>query len=297
MLTQQQNVTPSPKGRRSVVLLVGLVGFAVAALLALPAPDGAGSVLVLAPLAFLAGMLSFLSPCCLPVLSAYFAYTFQTSREGVLGATVAFFLGVATTMVLLGASATAISGLIFSQLKTLTIIGGLLIIGFGVLSLLGKGFSGPQLAQRPQATTWGAYVYGATFALGWTACVGPILGALLTLLATQGIAVLQGAALSFIYALGLGTPLMLVATSFSRLGPGSLVWRVLRGRGFTLRLGSTTLHLHSTSVISGVMLIAMGTLLLTGQLTRLSAWAVQLPMTRWVLDIESNLRSLFSGSI
>jgi cytochrome c-type biogenesis protein len=297
MTTPEQTIATPTRDKRSLLLVVGLVLLAGAALLVLPTTDGTGNLLALAPLAFIAGLLSFLSPCCLPVLSAYFAYTFQTSRERVLGATIAFFLGVATTMVLLGASATAISGLIFSQLDTLTTIGGLLIIVFGVMSMLGKGFSGPQLAQRSRATTWGAYIYGATFALGWTACVGPILGALLTLLATQGIAVLQGAALSFIYALGLGTPLIIVATSFSRLGPGSPVWRVLRGRGFTLNLGFTTLYLHSTSLISGLLLIVMGTMLLTGQLTRLSAWAVQLPMTRWVLDIESSLRALFAGSL
>ena len=297
MATQEQTHAQPVHTRRSLLLIGMLVLLAGAALLALPGADGSGNLLALAPLAFIAGLLSFLSPCCLPVLSAYFAYTFQTSRERVLGATIAFFLGVATTMVLLGASATVISGLIFSQLKTLTTIGGLLIIAFGVMSVVGKGFSGPQFAQRPRATTWGAYIYGATFALGWTACVGPILGALLTLLATQGIAVLQGAALSFIYALGLGTPLIIVATSFSRLGPGSPVWRVLRGRGFTLNLGFTTLYLHSTSLISGLLLIVMGTMLLTGQLTRLSAWAVQLPMTRWVLDIESSLRILFAGSL
>src|SRR5258706_10846877 len=83
------------------------------------APTG-GSVLVLAPAAFLAGVVSFLSPCTLPILPAYFAFTFQARREQVVLMTVAFFLGLATTMVLLGAGATALSQLVnpFSQLIT-----------------------------------------------------------------------------------------------------------------------------------------------------------------------------------
>lgn len=280
-------------------MILGIIGLVVALLLALPgnpaAELGYGSLLVLAPLAFVSGMLSFLSPCCLPVLSAYFAYTFQARREQIVLTTLAFFLGVATTMVLLGASATAVSQLLFDHMGTLTLVGGLLIIGFGVMSLLGKGFGGVRLDGRPQASVGGSYLYGATFALGWTACVGPILGALLTMLATQGLAVLQGAILSFIYALGLGAPLMLTATFFSRLGPGSPVWRVLRGRGFTLNLGFTTLYLHSTSLISGLLLIAMGALLATGQLAALSAMAVRSPLAGWVLDLEAGLRTLVTG--
>ena len=288
-----------PQTRRSLLTVLGIVGAAVALLLVLPGNPasafGYSSLLILAPLAFVSGMLSFLSPCCLPVLSAYFAYTFQARREQIVLTTLAFFLGVATTMTLLGATATAVSQLLFDNLDTLTLVGGLLIIGFGVMSLLGKGFGGMRLDGRPRATVGGSYLYGATFALGWTACVGPILGALLTMLATQGLAVIQGGILAFIYALGLGAPLMLTATFFSRLGPGSPVWRVLRGRGFTLNLGVTTLHLHTTSVISGLLLIAMGTLLATGQLAALSAMAVRSPLAGWVLDLEAGLRTLVTG--
>jgi cytochrome c-type biogenesis protein len=295
--SQRQEAASQP---RSPVLLVLLGGAAILALLLLigsrtSAAAYTGNLLVLAPLAFIAGLLSFLSPCCLPVLSAYFAYTFQASRERVVLTTLAFFLGLATTMVLLGASATAVSQLLFSQLRTLTLVGGLVIIGLGVMNLLGKGFGGLQLNNRPQATVFGSYLYGATFALGWTACVGPILGALLTMLATQGIAVLQGAILSFIYALGLGAPLILVATFFSRLGQGSWFWKVMRGRGFTLQLGTMNLHLHTTSLISGTLLIAMGVLLATGQMATLSAWAIRTPLAQWVLELETSLSNFFGG--
>ncbi|HEU4325276.1 MAG TPA: cytochrome c biogenesis protein CcdA [Roseiflexaceae bacterium] len=252
------------------------------------------NVVVLALPAFLAGLLSFLSPCCLPVLTAYFAYTFQTQPERMVRTTVAFFLGLATTMIVLGASATAVSQLLFRHLPTLTFVGGLIVVGFGFMSVLGRGFSGLQLLkERPAATVAGSYLYGATFALGWTACVGPILGALLMMLATQGIAVLQGAVLAFIYALGLGMPLIGLAIYVSRLDKASRFWRLVRGRGFTMRLGGTTLYLHTTSIASGVLLIVVGVLLATGQLTTLSRGAAQLPLNQWVLGLDGEIKRVF----
>ena len=258
-------------------------------------PAGNGSVLVLVPAAFLAGVFSFLSPCTLPILPAYFAFTFQASRERIVVMTVAFFLGLATTMVVLGASATALSQLLFSHLGALTTVGGLVVIAFGIMSMLGKGFSGAQLLNRPTASVAGSYIYGATFALGWTACVGPILGALLTLLATQGIAVLQGAVLAFVYALGLGMPLILMATFFSRLGRGSRFWQFMRGRAIELNLGFTTLHLHTTSLASGLLLVVVGALLASGQLTLLSQWSQQTSMGEWAVSLEQSIDRLFFG--
>jgi cytochrome c biogenesis protein CcdA len=254
-----------------------------------------GSVLVLAPAAFLAGVVSFLSPCTLPILPAYFAFTFQARRERILLMTIAFFLGLATTMVVLGATATALSQVLFRNLNTITFVGGLVVIGFGVMSLLGKGFTGAQLLDQPTASVTGSYLYGATFALGWTACVGPILGALLTLLATQGLAVLQGAVLAFIYALGLGTPLIVVAAFFSRLGSGSRFWKIMRGRGYEVNLGFTTLHLHTTSIISGALLIAVGALLASGQLTVLSQWSQSTSLGQWAVRLEEAISQIFVG--
>jgi cytochrome c-type biogenesis protein len=254
-----------------------------------------GGLLVLAPAAFIAGIFSFLSPCTLPILPAYFAFTFQARRERIVMMTIAFFLGLATTMVLLGATATALTQVLFRNLDALTLAGGLVVIAFGVMSLLGKGFAGVQMLDRPVASVAGSYLYGATFALGWTACVGPILGALLTLLATQGIAIIQGAVLAFIYALGLGTPLILVATFFSRLGKGSRFWTLMRGRGFTVNLAGTELHLHTTSVASGLLLITMGVLLATGQLTALSEWSQRTSLAQLAFELEQWVQELFLG--
>lgn len=284
-----------------------LLGLGIALVLALVAvlslrssaagltPAGSGSVLILAPAAFLAGVFSFLSPCTLPILPAYFAFTFQARRERVVLMTIAFFLGLATTMVALGATATALSRVLFSYMGALTTIGGLIVIAFGVMSILGKGFTGAKLLDRPTASVAGSYLYGATFALGWTACVGPILGALLTLLATQGVAIVQGAVLAFIYALGLGMPLIIMATFFSRLGKGSRFWQLMRGRGIELNLGFTTLYLHTTSIASGVLLVIIGVLLATGQLTALSEWSQQTRMGEWAVNLEQWIEQLFFG--
>lgn len=284
---------------RAVIVITSIVvGLILIALVlstgsATPVTGNNTNMLVFTVPVFLAGVLSFLSPCTLPILPAYFAFTFQARKQSILFMTIAFFLGLATTMVILGASATAISSLFFAHRDSLTFWGGLIVIAMGVMNLFGKGFTGMQIEERPAIGIVGSYLYGATFALGWTACVGPILGALLTMLATQGLAIVQGAILSFVYAMGLGLPLILVATFFSRLGTGSAFWRFMRGKGFELNLGFTTLYLHSTSVISGILLIVMGYVLASGQMTAISASAQSSPFAQWIIQAEMALESLF----
>lgn len=257
-------------------------------------PTANASLLVLLPAAFLAGLLSFLSPCALPILPAYFAFTVQAHKQNVAAVTVAFFLGLATTLTALGASATALSLLLLQNLRQLTLLGGLVIIAFGVMSLLGKGFTGLQLQERPTVSLAGSYLYGATFALGWTACVGPILGAILTLLATQGIAIAPGALLAFVYALGLGAPLVVLSTFVSHLGRGTRFWEILKGRGLEVRFGSHTLHLHTTSILSGLLLIGVGYLLASGQLTLITRLAAGNDLSLWVVGIEERMQALFN---
>lgn len=251
-----------------------------------------GAFVALAVPAYLAGIFSLLSPCCLPILPAYFSFTFGAKRKRVVAMSIAFFLGLATTMVVLGASVTALGSLIFPYRDLVTRVGGIVIVGFGIMLLLGKGFTGMQVSERPAATLAGTYLYGLTFAFGWTACVGPILGAILTALSTTGLSVLTGAMLAFIYALGLATPLTLIATFFGNLG-GSRAPAWLRGRGFSVRLGQRTLHLHTTQIISGLMICVIGILLANGQL----AWFTQQASTgtaaRISLGLEQWLASIF----
>ncbi len=247
------------------------------------------SLLILIPAAALAGVLSFLSPCTLPILPAYFAIGLGGQGKSVVGMTVAFFLGLATTLVALGATATALSGLLFRNLTLLTTVGGILIVAFGVMSLFGWGFSGPALQRRPAATFVGSYIYGLTFAIGWTACLGPILGTILTLLATTGLGIAQGALLAFIYALGLSLPLLVVTLFFGRLGRGTGAWQWMRGRTFAIGIGGRAIDLHSTSVISGALSIGLGVLLATGQLTSIAAAAGGSPLSTWVVGLEEDL--------
>ena len=284
-------------------VLIGVASVIAIALLALlimtptdslvtPTSNGIG---LLIPVTFLAGLFSFLSPCTLPILPAYFAFTFQAKRERVTIMSIAFFLGLATTIVVLGASATALSRFLFGYLSLLTSLGGVLIIVFGVMSFFGIGFSGMQLLERPVGGIVGSYLYGATFALGWSACVGPILGALLTMLATQGIAVAQGALLAFVYALGLGTPLIIISTYFSRLGNGSKFWQVIKGKAYFVTIGGRELMLHTTSMASGVLLVLMGVLLATGNLATIGEWSRQSALSEYSLQFESWLQSLIAG--
>lgn len=280
-------------------IALGVIGGALVLLLILlitsggrqtTAPAWSNSLLLLTPAAFLAGTLSFLSPCTLPLLPAYFAFSFQATKSNVVVMTIAFFLGLATTMTIFGATATALSWVLFRNQTILTTIGGLVIIVFGVMSFFGFGFTGVQFQNRPEATVIGSFIYGATFSLGWTACVGPILGAILTMLATQGAGILQGAFLAFVYALGLGLPLLLVASFFSRLGTGTRFWKFLRGRGFEWKVFGKTLSLHSTSMLSGVLLLFVGFLLATGQLTAITQVAAASDFSIWIVDAEEALR-------
>ena len=101
--------------------------------------------------------------------------------------------------------------------------------------------------------------------------------------------------LAFIYALGLGMPLIIMATFFSRLGKGSRFWQLMRGRGIELNLGFTTLYLHTTSIASGVLLVIIGVLLATGQLTALSEWSQQTRMGEWAVNLEQWIEQLFFG--
>ncbi|NJP06603.1 MAG: cytochrome c biogenesis protein CcdA [Chloroflexaceae bacterium] len=289
--TRESGKQPPSTNRRWLLIgglaLVTLLAIGILSINAGGSSINSGSVLVLALPAFLAGMFSLLSPCTLPILPAYFAFTAQAQKKSVVLMTVFFFLGLATTMTIIIGGVTALGGLLSQERHLLTVIGGLVIIGFGVMSVLGKGFAGLQMQDRPVATVTGSYLYGATFALGLTPCVGPILGALLTLvITTNNLAVIQGMLLAVIYALGMSAPLILLATAFHRLDKNARFWKFLRGKAFDLKIGPWTFYMHTTSVISGVLLIAMGVLLASGQLEAMTAMAQNNPIALWLTDLE-----------
>lgn len=189
--------------------------------------------IVLAILAFFGGVLSFLSPCTLPVLTAYFAFAFQSERSRIAANTMAFILGLATTFSILGAVGFAVGRVLLQSQQLLLLVGGSIILIFGVMSILGMGFGGVSdtASHQYSATAGGSYLFGLTFAVGWSSCVGPILGAVLTL-AAQTTSVWRGMMLLFIYTIGLGLPLLIVSVFFGRMSRKSLFWRALKGKGW-----------------------------------------------------------------
>lgn len=215
-----------------------------------------------------AGILSFLSPCTLPILPAYFAFTFQSDRKRIVLMTFAFFLGLATSFSLMGAGATFAGYLLKGYMALFVRIGGAVIIVLGVFSLLGKGFGGIQFQERPSATFIGSFIFGLSFSIGWSACIGPILGAILVVAATQEKAV-SGMLLLFIYAMGLGLPLIILSLLFNKLDREGLFWRLIKGKGWDFSVVGRELHIHSNNLISGLLFIALGILMLGDNLSLL----------------------------
>jgi cytochrome c-type biogenesis protein len=302
MSTQTVEATPKPAMSRRTKVALGLIGALALIVLVLSLNNGddvsyltgGAPTLVLALPVFLTGLLSFLSPCTLPILPAYFAVTFQTKRSSIFLMSLAFFFGLATTLTLLGGAISALSGLLFGFKDTLQLVGGIVVIIFGVLGIFGMGFAGVQINERPTTTLLGSYLYGATFALGWTACAGPLFGSFMTLLATSGnVAVLQGAVLAFIYAAGLGLPLIVIATFFNRLGRGSSFWKVISGKGYAVTLFGREFYFHTVSVFGGVLMIVIGVMLATGRLEAMTQMASGSGFGTWFASIETAISRLF----
>jgi cytochrome c biogenesis protein CcdA len=210
--------------------------------------------------AFFGGVLSLLSPCSALLLPAFFAYAFSGGGE-LVGKTGLFYLGLAATLVPLGMGISAVSALFYGHRSALITISGVLLIGFGFLQLLGRGFTAGPLA-RLRSRVRGDSA-GAVFALGAVYgfagfCSGPILGAVLTVAAASGGAA-RGALLLAVYAAGMATPLFLLALFWDRLDPRNSRW--LRGQEISVG----RLRLHSTNLVSGAMFILLGTLFIAFQ--------------------------------
>lgn len=230
-----------------------------------------GSLLVAAAIAFAAGVVSFLSPCVLPLVPAYLSYTTGMSaadlrgegdvpptaealRRVVLG-TLGFVGGTALVFVSFGAlfgsfgDAMQRHAIGLSQIfGVVTIILGLLLAG--VFSRVGFLNRDIRIHKLPGKGLWAAPLLGVTFALGWTPCIGPTLGVVLGLAAsTDGASAARGATLSAVYCLGLGVPLLITGLAFDRaMSAFAVVKR----------------HYQGIMVVSGGMLVVLGVLQVTG---------------------------------
>jgi cytochrome c-type biogenesis protein len=177
--------------------------------------------------ALLAGMLSFLSPCVLPLVPPYLIYLTGTSIERLadaepqtrvkretIAAALLFVLGFSTVFVALGAGASAVGALLRAYSSELAIVAGIAIIIMGLhflgLTPIAWLMREKRMEIAKPVGLWGAYAMGLAFALGWTPCIGPILAAILAVAATEA-TVVKGAGMLAVYSLGLGVPFLLAA--------------------------------------------------------------------------------------
>src|SRR6201981_942275 len=179
------------------------------------------------PAALIAGLVSFLSPCVLPLVPPYLVYltgatlehleseqSAAASRRAVMMSAALFVLGFSTVFVALGASASLVGSLIRAWAADLSIVAGLVIIVMGLhflgLTRIGLLMREGRLPIPRPVGLWGAYVMGLAFAFGWTPCIGPILAAILSIAAAEA-TVTKGAGLLAVYSAGLGIPFLLAA--------------------------------------------------------------------------------------
>jgi cytochrome c-type biogenesis protein len=231
----------------------------------------------LSPLLFVtalaAGMVSFASPCVLPLVPAYLGFITGRSAEELHGARgtvrvtiltqgAAFVFGLAVIFALLGASASVLGRTLLQNQERLYQIGGVIVIVFGLqmlgitrIPLLARTVRVAELTPNVQRSHLGAFAMGLAFGAGWTPCVGPFLASLLALASSQE-TVGAGTALLLVYALGLGVPFLLAGLAVDR---SLSLMRAVRP------------HMLTIERFSGALLIGMGVLLFTEQLTRITA--------------------------
>lgn len=220
--------------------------------------------------AFLAGLVSFLSPCVLPLVPGYVSlisgvgveqlktHESELLRKVMLNS-IAFILGFSVVFITLGAVATEVSQMLARYRSTLAQFAGVVIVLFG-LHLTGVFkikalYTDARLHQvKGGSTAWGAFVIGFAFAFGWTPCVGPVLTVILTFAAAQD-SITKGVVLLAIYSLGLAVPFLLTALGVER---------------FLKFYSRFRAHMHALEVASGALLIALGVLLVIGRFTIIS---------------------------
>jgi cytochrome c-type biogenesis protein len=226
--------------------------------------------------ALIAGLVSFLSPCVLPLVPPYLVFLAGTSlerladrepeprvkRETVLAAAL-FVAGFATVFVALGASASVIGALIRAYSGPLAIVAGVVIIVMGLhflgLTPIALLHRQKRLELAKPVGLWGAYVIGLAFAFGWTPCIGPILAAILAVAASEQ-TVAKGAGLLAIYSLGLGIPFIVAAFAIEP---------------FAAFLARFKTYLHRVEQAMGALLVLTGIAFLTGSLNQMSVWLLE----------------------
>jgi cytochrome c-type biogenesis protein len=226
--------------------------------------------------ALFAGVLSFLSPCVLPLVPPYLVYLAGTSLERLADAepepmvrtdtvlaALLFVAGFSTVFIAFGASASAIGGLVQAWSAELSIVAGVAIIVMGLhflgltrLAVLMREKRAPMA--RPVGL-WGAYAMGLAFAFGWTPCIGPILAAILAVAASKE-TVMKGAGLLAVYSAGLGIPFLLAAFAIEP---------------FAALLAKFKRHLAMVEKAMGALLVLTGIAFLTGFVTEASYWLLE----------------------
>ena len=228
--------------------------------------------------AFAAGVISFLSPCVLPLVPAYVSYVAgqsnaqgppsqgaAVSRASTTALSTFFILGFSTVFITLGASATLIGGWLLQYRYEANMIGGAIVAVFGLLMLgFARSLSWLQRDVRFHPAIRGghpaaAYALGLAFGFGWTPCIGPVLGAILTLTAVQS-SLSHGVLLLAFYAAGLGVPFFLAA----------IFMRPLVARLKTFRRAGAILH-----GVAGIVMVLMGVAMMTGHLTSFAFWLLK----------------------
>lgn len=223
-----------------------------------------------------AGLLSFLSPCVLPLVPPYLTFIAGTTiedvayervtraRRDVVLAAVLFVLGFSTVFVALGATASVFGEVLRAHIAALSLVAGVAIILMGLhfLGVFRFGFlyREKRVEVKKPLGLWGAYVMGLAFAFGWTPCIGPILAAILAIAASEETA-WRGAGLLAVYSLGLGVPFLIAAVALEVF------------IGF---LKEFRAHFGTVERIVGVLLIATGIGFLTGAMQNFSFWLLQI---------------------
>ena len=235
-------------------------------------------------LMFIAGILTFLAPCTLPVLPAYLAFNAHQTKAGRVGRTIAFGIGLSLVLVLLGVLAGSL-GLFLSDYKThIRIFSGLLLITLGILLLAGIQIPGFTIKTTPKRTFIGTFLFGILFGISWSGCIGPIVGLALIIAANTQTAI-GGGILLFTYSLGLLTPLIIVSYIIDNSGTKSKIYKFIKGK--TITIGSY--KLQSTMLIAAIMLIILGSIFLFG----LDHWLSQSTLIDKVFDLEDKLNLFF----